>query len=243
MKNKIQLTSILTLVVLVLISLGCLVYQTVAYLTEKQNTDVEYIVGDVECHLEIYFEKDGKKYGIDSEDIKIEFVGTTPSGKEFVKTGVIKVDISNRDAIQFAENLRVNLVVASDVFSYVRIAAYEQLTLVYESGGITREVAVVQSELTDFNYNFYNTDTNPSGQFYDNRTVDGYIYCMNQVKQNDDKSSFVVPLISEYYTDKNFGTRDSKYSLQLGFTVETVQYLQGAQNNWGLTNTPWGEDW
>lgn len=243
MKNKIQLTSILVLVALVFISLGCLIHQTVAYLTEQQNGDVEYIVGDVECYLEIYFEKNGTKYGLDSDDIKIEFIGTTPSGNEFIKTGVIKVDISNREAIQFAENLRVNLVVTSNVDSYIRIAAYEQLTLVYQSGGITREVAVVQNELTDFNYNFYNSTTNPTGHFYDNRTVDGYIYSMEKVKHVDDDTAYVVPLISTYYTDKNFGTRDSKYSLQLGFTIEAVQYLNGAQNNWGLTKTPWGEDW
>ena len=32
--------------------------------------------------------------------------------------------------------------------------------ILYQSGSITREVAVVQNELTDFNYNFYNSMQN-----------------------------------------------------------------------------------
>ena len=241
MKNRMQLTSVLILTVLFLISLGYLIRQTVAYLTDKTDSDTEYIVGDVNCYLEIFFVKDGVEYHLNQEDVDIEFEGSSSSGS-FKKFGVIKVNVSDRDDVQFAENLRVNLVVNSNVGSYVRIACYEQLTLVYESGGITREVAVVQNELTDFNYNFY-SESNTTGKFYDNRSKDGFIYCMEQVKQNDDKSSLVIPLISEYYTDKPFGTRDQKYSLQIGFIIESVQYLQGAQNNWGLEMTPWGEDW
>ncbi len=234
--------SLIALIVLFMISICCMAYASYAYLTSENGGPIEFVVGDVDANLSIYFEKDGVKYGLDSDDIKIEYEGITPDNHSFIKSGVIKVDISNRDAIQFAENLRVDLNINSNVPTYVRIAIYEQLTLTYTSGDITREVAVVQPELTDFNYNFRST-SNPDGYFYDNRTKDGFIYCMEQVEQIDEETKLVIPLIDDYYSDRQFGTRDEKYSLQIGFIVEAVQYLDGPINNWGYEQTPWGEEW
>lgn len=241
MRKEINKKSLIAMICVFLLTISCMVYASYSYLTAQDGGPMEFIVGDVEANLSIYFEdENGNKYTLESTDVEIEYVGTSPSGT-FTKSGVIKVNISDRNAKQFAENFRVDLNINSNVPTYVRIAAYEQLTLTYQSGGATREVAVVQTELTDFNYNFKST-SNPDGKFYDNRSVDGFIYCTEQVQKNGDQT-LTIPLISDYYSDRPFGTRDKKYSLQIGFIVEAVQYLDGAQNNWGLDIAPWGEDW
>ncbi len=136
--------------------------------------------------------------------------------------------------------LELMLEVYSDVDTYFRVATYEQLTLLYKTGDVTRELAVVQDGYTDFNYNFKSSS---SGLFYDNREKDGFIYCMEKVKRVNESSPLVIPLIKEYYSDKMFGTRDSRYFLQIGFIIEAVQYYDGAQNNWDLEKTPWDTDW
>lgn len=214
---------------------------TEAYLTKKVNKDVVFIVGDVDVSLEIYFEdENGEKI----EGI-FDYIGYYPEDEEgnsqgeFTKRGVIKVNISDVNAENFAENLRVDLVVRSNVDAYVRIAPYEQLTLTYTSGGVTREVAVVQKEYTDFNYQ---VDTN-GGKYYDNRQKDGFIYYKEKVKKGESDEYITIPLIADYYVDKDFSTSDEIYSLQIGFIVESVQYLNGAQKNWGLDTTPWGTEW
>ena len=244
MRKEINKKSLIAMICVFLLTISCMFYASYSYLTDQDGGPMEFIVGDVEANLSIYFEdKNGNKYTLESTDVEIEYVGTSPNdeNKKFIKSGVIKVNISNRDDELFAENFRVDLNINSNVPTYVRIAAYEQLTLTYQSGGSTREVAVVQTELTDFNYNFKST-SNPDGKFYDNRSVDGFIYCTEQVQKNGDQT-LTIPLISDYYSDRSFGTRDEKYSLQIGFIVEAVQYLDGAQNNWGLEKAPWGEDW
>ena len=244
MRKEINKKSLIAMICVFLLTISCMVYASYSYLTDQDGEPMEFIVGDVEANLSIYFEdENGNKYTLGSTDVEIEYVGTSPNdeNKKFIKSGVIKVNISDRNDKLFAENFRVDLNINSNVPTYVRIAAYEQLTLTYQSGGATREVAVVQTELTDFNYNFKST-SNPDGKFYDNRSVDGFIYCTEQVQKNGDQT-LTIPLISDYYSDRSFGTRDKKYSLQIGFIVEAVQYLDGAQNNWGLEKAPWGEDW
>lgn len=206
---------------------------TVAYITSRINENKEYVIGTVKVRLKTYFEKDGNIYDP-------VYYTADLGNSDFTKTGVVKINISARDDIYFAENFRVDVEVYSDVDTYFRVATYEQLTLLYKTGDVTRELAVVQDGYTDFNYNFKSSS---SGLFYDNREKDGFIYCMEKVKRVNESSPLVIPLIKEYYSDKMFGTRDSRYFLQIGFIIEAVQYYDGAQNNWDLEKTPWDTDW
>lgn len=230
MEKNYNLKKAIVISVIILFSL-VFVSTTVAYLTNKIKTDKELTIGTVSIKIKAYFEKDGIVY-----DAK-NYVYNFDDSSTLEKNGVIKINISDREAQEFAENFRVDIEVYSDVNTYFRVATYEQLTLVYKTGDTVRELAVVQDGYTDFNYNF------TSDTFYDNRDKDGFIYYKKQVKRIDENTPLTIPLIQEYYTDKVFGTRDERYFLQIGFIIEAVQYYQGAQNNWGLESTPWESEW
>ena len=226
MKSKIRIA-------LCVISLVCcimIISFSVAYLTSLTESEVIYTVGTVDVDLEIYFEDEDGNIIPNTFDYVCEYA----DGTEQTKSGVIKVNISDNDAENFAEKLRVDLVVKSNVDTYVRIAPYEQLTLTYTVGEVTREVAVVQEESTKFNYQFADTATS----FYDNRDKDGYIYFRSAVKKEEGQDRVVYPLISAFTTAGTFEKSDQIYSLQIGFIVESVQKIQGLEKNWGITSLP-----
>lgn len=226
MKSKIRIA-------LCVISLVCcimIISFSVAYLTSLTESEVVYTVGTVDVDLEIYFEDEEGNIIPNTFDYVCEYA----DGTEKEKSGVIKVNISDNDAENFAEKLRVDLVVKSNVDTYVRIAPYEQLTLTYTVGEVTREVAVVQEESTKFNYQFADTATS----FYDNRDKDGYIYFRSAVKKEEGQDRVVYPLISAFTTAGTFEKSDQIYSLQIGFIVESVQKIQGLEKNWGITSLP-----
>lgn len=226
MKSKIRIA-------LCVISLVCcimIISFSVAYLTSLTESEVIYTVGTVDVDLEIYFEDEDGNIIPNTFDYVCEYADGT--GK--TKSGVIKVNISDNDAENFAEKLRVDLVVKSNVDTYVRIAPYEQLTLTYTVGEVTREVAVVQEESTKFNYQFAET----AKSFYDNRDKDGYIYFRSAVKKEEGQDRVVYPLISAFTTAGTFEKSDQIYSLQIGFIVESVQKIQGLEKNWGITSLP-----
>lgn len=235
MKSKIRIA-------LCVISLVCcimIISFSVAYLTSLTESEVKYTVGTVDVDLEIYFVDDaGNPLATEDEDGNpintFNYVCEYADGNNAIKSGVIKVNISDNDALNFAEKLRVDLVVKSNVDTYVRIAPYEQLTLTYTVGEVTREVAVVQEESTKFNYQFADTATS----FYDNRDKDGYIYFRSAVKKTEGQDRVVYPLISAFTTAGTFEKSDQIYSLQIGFIVESVQKIQGLEKNWGITSLP-----
>lgn len=226
MKSKIRIA-------LCVISLVCcimIISFSVAYLTSLTESEVIYTVGTVDVDLEIYFEDEEGNIIPNTFDYVCEYA----DGTEKEKSGVIKVNISDNDAENFAEKLRVDLVVKSNVDTYVRIAPYEQLTLTYTVGEVTREVAVVQEESTKFNYQFAET----ANSFYDNRDKDGYIYFRSAVKKEEGQDRVVYPLISAFTAAGTFEKSDQIYSLQIGFIVESVQKIQGLEKNWGITSLP-----
>lgn len=232
MKSKIRIA-------LCVISLVCcimIISFSVAYLTSLTESEVKYTVGDVNVDLQIYFVSDNGAT-IDYDEYYYECVYPTRDSNK--KMGVFKVDISDEDAANFADKLRVDLVVKSNVDTYVRIAPYEQLTLTYQLNDKTKEIAVVQEESTKFNYQFADTATS----FYDNRDKDGYIYFRSAVKKADGQDETVYPLIDEFEEGQTFGKSDKSYSLQIGFIVESVQALEGPEKNWGMSSAPWGGDW
>ena len=52
-----------------------------------------------------------------------------------------------------------------------------------------------------------------------------------------------IPLIENYFSGQNYSTYPVGYSLQIAFSIEAVQSVQGPQNVWGLATKPWGGDW
>lgn len=223
---------LIILLIILLITTGTIV----AFILDTNDKSDELIIGDVNVDLEAYFEK----YNDQNELIKytenLDYVANVVNEGSFTKQGVIKINISNRDDIQFIENFRVNIKIYSNVDTYFRIAPYEQLTLTYEVGGKTREVATTQKNYIGFNYD-------PNGKFFDNRIYDGFFYCKEKVKKINDDTPLILSFIGNYFEDKSFGVYEDRYSLQIGFIIEAVQALDGPQNNWGLSNTPWNTDW
>lgn len=216
------------------ITLSLLIYSvkyTYAYLTSEDDFSRTSIIGFVDIEIDVYFVK-----GNTTKRDNLYYVPVDG----FVKEGVYYVNISNIDDIQFLENLRVDLIIKSNVDTYFRVAPYEQLTMIYLSNGVYREVAVTHMGYMPFNYNLVTPET--SG-FYDNRVLDGYLYYTEKVQRVNATTGLVIPLIGEYFVDQRFSPYGQRYCLQIGFIVEAVQAYLGAENNWSLAQAPWGEEW
>lgn len=167
------------------------------------------------------------------------YVAETKEQGSFTKTGIYKIDISSPDSPQFIKNLRVKISVSSKVDTYFRIAAYEQLTLSYQSGDNKYEIAITQPERMPFKYKSQDNGVNP--YFFDNRDNDGFFYYTSMVKRNPNTSSKEIIFIDEFGLNP-FTTYESSYSLQLGFIVEAVQSVGGPNINWGLPIRPWDNE-
>ena len=222
MKKYASLLSTIVLTILSLLTLSISSYLLFFY--EVEDT-VE--VGMVDSAVKVYF------FGQDPEE-NIYYVVENDQNESFEKTGVVRIGLSDPDDPQFVKNLRADVIVNSNVDTFIRIAPLEQLTLTYTVNGITREIALTQDDYFRLNYNF--------DKFYDNRSVDGYLYFKYKIKKSS-TVSIVIPLIKEYFVDEEFFLYEDNYSLQFGFIIETVQAVDGPLNNWGQSKTPWGEDW
>ena len=148
---------------------------TVAYITSRINENKEYVIGTVKVRLKTYFEKDGNIYDP-------VYYTADLGDSDFTKTGVVKINISARDDIYFAENFRVDVEVYSDVDTYFRVATYEQLTLLYKTGdgGATSPYTieeVADPKLTDV---IKTNAVNENGYRYEGTNPNNYIYMTNK---------------------------------------------------------------
>jgi hypothetical protein len=207
-----------------------------AYLVDMKKTEEEVIVGKVDVEVDVFFEKYDDSGTLITYDENLDYSIPVAGQGTFTKFGVCKVNISDRNDIQFIENFRVDVKVYSDVDTYFRVAPYEQLTLTYDVNGMTREVATTQKEYMKFNYD-------PQSLFYDSRMYDGFLYCTEKVKRSDESTPMTLNLIGDYFEGQSFGVYESRYNLQIGFIIEAVQAIGGPQNSWGLAETPWGSQW
>jgi len=197
-----------------------------AFLTYVDDEEKNVEVGAVELDIVAYFEKrDSNNQLIDSKYVDIDY----KIDSSLTKFGIVGVNISNLNDIQYFDNLVVDILVKSSVDTFFRIAPYEQFTLTYESNGKLNEVSITKDEYQPFNYNL--TD------FYDNRIKDGFFYYKHRVKRINETTpqniSFIMPSIN------SFPQHEERYSLQIGFLIEAVQYYQGPQINWGFETVPW----
>jgi len=208
----IKLAFLTLMTVTTLITVGIL-----AYLVFREDINKGYIVGEVDVEIEAFYEKDGI-----IQTIELDQVG-----------GVVELNITDPNQLEHFNNFRVNIKVYSSVYTYLRVAVFEQFTLTYMTGEQKTIVAVVKDGFSSFAYN---------EDFYDNRLEDGFFYYKNKVKRNGDNSPLIVEFIGELPADDYHPIYESKYTLQVGFVVEAVQYLEGPKINWGLANPPWKEE-
>jgi len=207
-----------------------------AFLNARQDLIIEQPIGDVGVEIIPYFIKsDGSK---ETDNIFYEFNG-------LIKEGVIGVNITNPSDAKYFTKFGVDIVVHSNVKSFIRVAVYEQISLTYVTGGVISEIATTQESYSPFNYNLYEPASGSTPEkhgFYDNRLFDGYFYYTNLVVGNGDATQpLTIPLIDIYNENQTYQPYDGEYRLQLGFIVEVVQFYGGPENNWGLPKTPWND--
>lgn len=202
-----------------------------AFLTQRKERDDSFLVGHVEVEIRSYFEKvDMLGNIIETKEQNIDY----ELESDEVKFGVVGINISNPDNIQYFDYFRVDILVKSSVHTYFRIAPYEQFTLTYESNGKINEVAMTRDDYSPFNYNIED--------FYDNRLRDGFFYYKHPVQRVSPTEPNRLVFIDRFPLDQTYPQYEARYSLQVGFIIEAVQYLNGPQNNWGLMNPPWDEN-
>ena len=73
--------------------------------------------------------------------------------------------------------------------------------------------------------------------FYDNRNQDGFFYYKNQVRRINETTPLELDFIQQALVSHD--EYPSRYTLQIGFIIEAVQFYNGPQINWGLENPPW----
>lgn len=220
-----------SLIVVLLTSV--LVISLAGWLSSLKTDTKPVLVGDVVVSIEAYYDNDGYPYEGDV------YYDAHPYGENpFFKNGVYKINLSTPTDPLFITKFRVVIKIASTVDTYFRIAPYEQLTLTYQSGGKTVEVATTQAEPMPFNYKDTNDGTNP--YFYDNRNNDGYFYYTSRVKRVNETTELEIPFIVDFGLTP-FNLYEEKYTLQLGFIIEAVQSERGPLINWGMPYRPWDE--
>jgi hypothetical protein len=213
--------------ILLLLTLATTVFVGVsfAWFTEEEQVTYTGQMGFVDVDIDVYFE-DEFNNRTEAEEVQMD---TTS------KPGVFRINITSNTADYFIEDLRVDLIIKSNIDTYFRVEIYEQLTFIYEEDGVLNEMTVPYTQGVNLNYNFTN--------WYDNRIFDNYIYYMNSEKRINETTPLVIPLIDSYFAGQSFDTRSPGYSLQMAFSVEAVQADGGPQNNWDFATPPWGGSW
>ncbi|MCK7488223.1 MAG: hypothetical protein MZU97_24115 [Bacillus subtilis] len=83
---------------------------------------------------------------------------------------------------------------------------YEQLTLTYVNfEGVVTELSILIEDFMPFNYDL--TD------WYDNRTIDNYLYLKTKVKRVNETTPYTIGLITSYFPNETFANYSAGYSL------------------------------
>lgn len=197
-----------------------------AWFTDQETITYDGEMGFVEADIDVYFD-DGLGGRIEAEEVEISVL--------ISKEGVYRINITDQSTDFFIEDLRIDVIVSSNIDTYLRIKIYEQLTFIYDNDGETNELAVYYEEGVDLNYNLTS--------WYDNRIFDNYLYYQNTVKRINETTPQVISLVGSYYQGQSFDTRSPGYSLQMAFAIEGVQAEGGPENVWEQATPPWGGTW
>lgn len=183
-----------------------------------EKVDLDYEIGEISVEIKAYYKK-----GEDEVPIEINQLGS----------GVIELNISDPSQLEHYNNFRVDIIVKSTVDTYIRVAVYEQFTLTYMTGDQKIVVAIVKDEYSKLAY---------QEDFFDNRQEDGFFYYKNKVKRNPDNSQNVISFIGELPVADYHPIYENRYTLQIGFVIDAVQYLDGPLKNWGRESPPWPDN-
>lgn len=152
--------------ILLVLTISSFVFVTYAWFNTRleQNIDYETDMGVVDVELDIYFH-DGTSRLASAAQVEI-----TPG---VYKPGVYLVNIDNETAGDFIENLRVDVLIQSNIPTYFRVKIFKQLTLIYTDylGNVT-ELSVymnddIMRELTLYYDSNWYIDSYETAYYYD----------------------------------------------------------------------------
>jgi len=222
-----QKTIISLIFVLLTFIITLVIGVSLAWFTGQEQMTYQGEMGFVDVDIDVFFEDE---FGTRTEAQEVEIDPSTS------KTGVYRINITSNTADFFIEDLRVDVIVKSNIDTYFRVEIYEQLTFLYlDSSDVLNEMTVPYEEGVDLNYNLTN--------WYDNRIFDNYLYYINPEQRVDETTPLIIPLIDSYFTGQSFDTRAPGYSLQMAFSIEAIQAIDAPENNWGFATPPWGGSW
>ncbi len=182
------------------------------------------------------------------------------------KSGVYSINVTDFEADDYIENLRVDIKVNSTQDTYVRVSIIDALTLAtIDFEGNKGEVSIVDQPI---NYAFsrewlvngdpyddlYDAEVALGGitagdvvsridHWFDNRLNDGFYYYPMLIEREMDSFELTIPFIEEY-DGLEFKTKSFGYTLQFAIVVEAIQAGNNAPlYNWQLPNPPWGGSW
>jgi len=152
------------------------------------------------------------------------------------KPGVYYVNIVSSGNESYFEDFRLMIDVYSTIDTYFRVKIYEQLSLSYtDYNNEENELSVLFDGYMPFDYS--------SSNWYDNRTLDNYLYYQVAEQRIDESTPTSVSLISTSFADQDFSTYPVGYSLQIAFSIEAVQIYGGPEQVWDIETPPWGGSW
>lgn len=182
------------------------------------------------------------------------------------KIGVFRINVSDTEANDYINNLRIDIRVNSTVDTYLRVKLIDALTLAtLDFDGNYGEVSIVDQPI-NYAFNRYwivndlfyenlidaeialggitsNDDVEPFDYWYDNRLWDEYYYYPEKIEREMTSGQLTIPFIEAYDGDE-FKTKSIGYSLQIAILVEGIQAGNDAPIiNWGLDTPPWGGEW
>ena len=205
---------IIAMIAFILVLLGTLI---TAFLLDIGSAGNNVVLGTVHVSTELYYEKGGNEYPA-SEVV----INPTLNIK---KKGVYQVNVVDRESVEFIENVRMRVVVESDVDTYIRIKLLDQLVITtVDYLGNRTEIPII-AERTEFYYDQTNW-------YYNGPTI---------IITASRRSSASAQTSEHYFLRCLVFPRRSLQHRPLGYSIRWESGRKrsrhrGPQENWGLNN-------
>jgi hypothetical protein len=207
----------------------------VSFLSDSKTRDEDrYNVGTVEAGYEVFFDNQGSIK--EPKFVKID--------DNTEKEGIYEINITESENDYFIQNLRINVIVKSDVETYIRIKLIHTLVYTYtnSSGVITESPVAIQEDLI-LNYHEFDPEIEEDGDYWIKADEDGYYYLTKKVIRESEEEERIINFIIDYFEGISYNPRTTGYTIQLGIELDAVQANSGPKEKWGLDNPPWGGNW
>ena len=130
---------VIVMIAFLLLALGTLI---TAFFLDYESYENDVVLGKVRVRTELYYEKDGETYP--GAEMVID------PANNIKKKGIYHINVVDRESVEFIENVRISVVVESDVDTYIRIKLLDQMVLTTVNYlGDRTEVPII-AERTEF---------------------------------------------------------------------------------------------